>query len=79
MIAYEGHQCSELLRDKHRLDALLSMNVDVWPADDGETWLLVDFRVDPPRTTEHQTARAAIDAAMATERAPALWGGEPSA
>jgi hypothetical protein len=62
MIAYQGHQCAELLRDKERLDALLELNIDVARADDGK-WLLVDFRSHPPRTTEYATARDAIDAA----------------
>lgn len=49
--------------DTKRLDAILSLNVEIWPADNGD-WLLLDFRETPPRTTEHKTGRDAIDAAM---------------
>lgn len=49
--------------DAQLLDALLSLNVDVLPAVDGK-WLLIDFRVEPPRTTEHESGRAAVAAAL---------------
>lgn len=52
--------------DIRRLDALLELDIDVKPADGGG-WLLVDWRENPPRTTEHKTGRAAIDAALANK------------
>jgi hypothetical protein len=53
------------LKDSHRLDALLELDIDVKPADGGG-WLLVDWRANPPRTTEHKTGREAIDAALSS-------------
>lgn len=65
------------MNDTERLDALLTLNINVLPAEDGK-WLLIDFDAQPPRTTEHLTGRAAIDAAIAAQRAPAQWGDEPT-
>ncbi len=50
--------------DARRLDALLELDIDVKQADGGG-WLLVDWRENPPRTTQHETGRDAIDAALA--------------
>lgn len=54
--------------DIRRLDALLELDIDVKPADGGG-WLLVDWRENPPRTTQHETGRDAIDAALANTKA----------
>ena len=51
------------IHDTDRLDALLSLDIDVKSAEDGG-WLLVDWRANPPRTTEHKTGRDAVDAAL---------------
>jgi hypothetical protein len=51
------------IHDTDRLEAMLNLDIDVKPADGGG-WLLIDWRANPPRTTEHSTGRAAIDAAL---------------
>lgn len=60
-------EADDAAKDSRRLDALLSLDIDVKPAD-GSGWVLVDWRANPPRTTEHASGRAAIDAALANVR-----------
>lgn len=54
-----------LRTDSRLLDALLKLDIDVKPAEGGR-WLLVDWRENPPRTTEHKTGRDAIAAALSS-------------
>jgi hypothetical protein len=58
------------MNDTARVDALLNLDINVLPAEDGE-WLLVDFRQNPPKTTGYKTGRDAIDAAINPNPRPA--------
>ncbi len=59
-------EADDAAKDSRRLDALLTLDIDVKPAEGGG-WVLMDWRTNPPRTTEHVSGRDAIDAALANK------------
>lgn len=55
------HVDEAVVAQVEKMLAVFSMNVDVSPAEGGG-WLAIDWRQNPPRTTEHETLVDAVDA-----------------